>query len=271
MPRSLATHLHLLPLLVEQDYVVSREQALAHGMSRSQIEDRLASRAWQLLMPAVYLASPGSPTRRQMLIGALLWAGDDAAIDDVDACRFHGVKAVPIDHRIVHVVVPWGSQARSRGYVVVRRTTRMPAIVATERLRYVDTAAAVIATARRLTSERAALALISDAVQRRLVSPAALMQAHIAGPPRNARRTDLALAQVIAGIRSVPEADFRGLAEHVRAFRRFSTTDWSDFRPGWSSAPTRSPPMRRSSTKPTAAAPASEKTSFRTCNCDTRS
>jgi hypothetical protein len=213
MPRSLATHLELLPLLATQDFVVSREQALEHGMSRSQVGDRLASRAWQLLLPGVYLTSAGSPSRRQRMIGALLWAGPDAAIDDVDACRFHGVKAAVVDDRVVHVVVPWGSPARSRGFVVVRRTTRQPAVVSTERLRYVDAATAVIAAARRLSNDRGVLALVSDAVQRHITSPQDLMLAHVAGPPRNARRTDLALAEVIAGVRSVPEADFRRLAE----------------------------------------------------------
>lgn len=213
MPRRLATHLHLLPLLAEQDYVVSRDQALAEGMSRHQIEDRLESRAWQALMPGVYLASPGSPTRRQMMIGALLWAGADAAIDAVDACRFHGVKAAQVDDAVVHVLVPWGSPARSRGYVIVRRTTRMPTPVCTNRLRYVDAATAVIAAARRMQNDRKVLALISDAVQRRVTTAQALMLAHVSGSPRNARRADVALAQIIAGIRSVPEADFRSLAE----------------------------------------------------------
>jgi len=213
MSRTIATHLELLPLLAAQDYVVSRRQAMHHGMSRGQIDDRLASRAWQVLLPAVYLVTAGSPTRRQKMIGALLWAGPDAAIDDVDACRFHGVKAAAVDELVVRIVVPWGSPARSRGYVAVRRTTRPPTVVATERLRYVDAATAVIAAARRMRNERAVLALISDAVQRRATSPAALMLAHVAGPPKNAHRTDVALAQVIAGIRSVPEADFRGLAE----------------------------------------------------------
>jgi hypothetical protein len=182
-------------------------------MSRGQIGDRLASRAWQVLLPGVYLAWPGSPTRRQMMIGALLWAGPDAAIDGVDACRFHGIKAAAIDESRVHVLVPWGSPARGRGFVTVRRTVRPPAVVHTQRLRYVDAATAVIAAARLSRSDRAALALVCDAVQRRITSPKALMLAHVAGPPKNARRTDEALAQLIAGVRSAAEADFRCLAE----------------------------------------------------------
>jgi hypothetical protein len=180
MPRSLATHLELLPLLTAQDLVLSREQAFEWGMTRSQIEDRLASRAWQLLLPSVYLTSAGTPSRRQMMIGALLWAGPESAIDDVDACRFHGIKDAAVDDRTVHVVVPWGSPARTRGFVVVRRTTRQPVIVRTERLRYVDAATAVIAATRRMRSDRAVLALVSDSVQRRVTSPQELMLAHVA-------------------------------------------------------------------------------------------
>jgi hypothetical protein len=79
-----------------------------------------------------------------MLVAALLYAGADSAIDGADACRFHGVKAVTIDDDRVHVVAPWGSTARSRGFVVVRRTLAPIHMVATDLLRYVDPATAVI-------------------------------------------------------------------------------------------------------------------------------
>lgn len=216
MRRNIATHLQLLPLLQAQDFVISREQAFSNGLTRGAIDDRLASRAWSILLPSVYFAGGGSPTRRQRMIAALLYAGSDSAIDDVDACRFHGVKAAVVDDHLIHVVVPWGSPVRSHGFVQVRRTTREPRILSTGRLRYVDPATAVIAAARRLRSDRSVLALISDAVQRKVTNVEDLMYAHIAGPPRNARRTDSALAQVGAGIRSAPEADFRNLAEASR-------------------------------------------------------
>jgi hypothetical protein len=213
MPRTIATHLRLLPLLQEQDFVISRAQALENGMTRGSIDDRLASRAWTIALPKVYLAAPGRPTRRQKMIAALLYAGPEAAIDDVDACRFHGIKAAPVDEQLVYVVVPWGSPVRSHGFVRVRRSTRPINVVHTARLRYVDAATAVIAASRRLRSDRAVLALISDAVQRRITTVQELTLAQIAGPPRNARRADEALAQVGAGIRSAPEGDFRALAE----------------------------------------------------------
>jgi hypothetical protein len=80
-------------------------------------------------------------------------------------------------------------------------------------VRYVTPATAVIAAARRTQNDRAALALISDAVQRRVTTFDDLMAAHVVGPPRGARTVDRALRQVGAGVRSAPEGDFRKLAQ----------------------------------------------------------
>lgn len=144
-----------------------------------------------------------------MLIAAQLYAGRNSAIDGADACRFHGVKAVAIDPDVVYVVQPWGDTARSTGFVVVRRTASPISVVATERLRYVDAATAVISATRRLRNDRAVLAALSDALQRNLMTYHELLRAHVQGPPRNARRTDVALEALADGVRSVPEADAR--------------------------------------------------------------
>jgi hypothetical protein len=101
-----------------------------------------------------------------MMIAALLYAGPDSAIDAADACRFHGIKAVAIDDQAVHVVVPWGSQARSRGFVVVRRTLAPITIVSTEMLRYVDPASA--ATRGTRTKRSTTLAPASGPHQRQI-------------------------------------------------------------------------------------------------------
>lgn len=213
MPRTCRLDPRLDLLLAAQDFVVSRGQLLSAGMTRRAIDHRLTYMGWQRLMPSVYLTAPTEPTRRQLLMGAQLWVGNDGAIDDVDACRFHGVQAAIADDELIYVVVPQASTARSRGYVVVRRTSAPIRVVQTDRLRYVDPATAVIAAARRLRSDRAVVALLSDAVQRRVVTHRDLMRAHVQGSPRNAGPADLALEHIGAGIRSAPEADFRLLAE----------------------------------------------------------
>jgi hypothetical protein len=123
------------------------------------------------------------------------------------------LRTAQVDPKLVRVDVPEGSPARDISYVRVRRTSAPIRVKTTERLRYLEPAAAVVAAARLRRSERAVLALISDAVQRRLVNSDELVRAHVQGSPRNARHTDAALAHVRAGVRSAPEGEFRRLAE----------------------------------------------------------
>jgi hypothetical protein len=210
MPRRCELDPFLSAILVGQDWVIHRDQALTLGFGVEAIKYRLRAGQWRRLLPEVYLTQPGEPSRRQMLIAALVYAGPDAAIDSVDACRFHGIQSIGSDAR-VHVVVPWRACARSTHFVVVRRTLAPITIVTTERLRFVDAATAVIAATRRMRSEDAVLAALSDALQRRIVTYDDLVYAHVQGPPRGARFADAALETLDAGTRSVPEAEFRRL------------------------------------------------------------
>jgi hypothetical protein len=213
MPRTCRVSPTFDALLVAQDFVVTRAQCYANGLTRHALTNRATYDGWQELVTNVFLSHPGEPSRRQLMIGALLFAGSRAAIDDVDACRFYGLKAVSVEDDRVYVVTPEEGKARSTGYVVVRRTSAPMTVTRTDRLRYIHPADAVIAAARRRKSDRAVLALLSDAVQRNVTSYAELTRAHIQGSPRSARRTDDMLAHVGAGVRSAPEGDFRRLAE----------------------------------------------------------
>ena len=196
-----------------QDYVVSHDQCLEGGLTRHVIAGRLARHGWQRLLPGVYLCHPGTPSRRQRMVAALLYAGPGSAIDADDACVFYGVQAVRADDHIIRVVVDAASDVRSRGFVVVRRTVAPIRTVDTDRLRYLEPAAAVVASARLRTSPRRVLAILSDAVQRGVIREQDLVRAHIQGPPRNARLCDAALEQVTGGVRSAWEGEFRWLAE----------------------------------------------------------
>lgn len=203
----------LLALIASQDFVIARQQLIAGGMTRHGIENCFQYDGWQRILPQIYLTHPGEPSRRQRLVAALLYAGEGAAIDADDACVFHGIRAMRADDALVRVVVPEGSAARSFAFVRIRRTTAPIGVVKTELLRYLEPAASAIASARLRTSDRVVLAILSDAIQRRIVSYHDLVRAHVQGSPRNAVRTDKALEHLGAGIRSAPEADFRMLAE----------------------------------------------------------
>jgi hypothetical protein len=200
-------------LLRGQDYVLTRDQAIGVGLTRHAIANRREYDGWQALLPQVYLAHPGEPSRRQLLVAALLYAGPGTAIDDVDAARFHGLRSAGVDDAVVHVVAPHGSPARSRDGIRVRRSAAPITVVRTDLIRYVDPAAALIAMSRRLTSPRRVLAVLSEGVQRRMTTYEDLMRAHVQGSPRRARFADEALAQIGSGVRSEPEATFRLLAE----------------------------------------------------------
>jgi hypothetical protein len=213
MPRRCETDPRLPFLIAGQDGVPHRSQALAGGLTPRAIGYRLSKHQWRLVLPDVYLTHPGDPTRRQRLVAALLYAGPKAAVDGADACRFHGLTSVAPDDDRIQVVLPFGETARSRDFVVVRRTIAEIRTVTTDLVRYVEPATAVVAATRRMRSRRAVLAAFSEAVQRRITTHDALLQAHIEGPPRNSRSGDAALSAIYAGVRSVPEADFRKLAE----------------------------------------------------------
>jgi hypothetical protein len=53
------------------------------------IKDRFRAGRWQVLLPNVYLTIAGEPSRRQMLVAALLYAGNDAGIDGGGLVRAH--------------------------------------------------------------------------------------------------------------------------------------------------------------------------------------
>jgi hypothetical protein len=211
MPPRLDTDPRLPGLLLTQDHVLGRRQAIEAGVTTNAIEHRLKTRQWQRMLPGVYLTAPTEPSRRQLLVAALVYAGPQSAVDDVDACRSYGLRSVAIDEYVVHVVVPGWSAARSRGFVVVRRTDRPIVTVDTERLRYVDAATAVVVAARGMRRDRAALAVMSDALQRRVTTYDELVRSHVQGPPRGARTAGRALASLSTGAASAPEVDFLGL------------------------------------------------------------
>src|SRR3954452_1520600 len=187
-------------VLHRQHQLISRDQALAAGLSPRAIAFRLAADHWQLVLPDVYLTHRGTLDREHRLRAALLFAGDDAVIDACDACAWYGVKAAVVDDRRVHVVVPSPAQARSHGFVVVRRCKQdLKFVTAESGVRYLAAPDAVIAAARDLRFEREVTALLSDAVQRGVVTPADLRRAHLAGPPRGSRLTATALDHVLGG------------------------------------------------------------------------
>lgn len=155
-------------LLLAQDGVIARHQALAAGVDATFVARRVRRRDWVPLHPGVYVAHTGQPTWRQQAWAAVL-ACWPAALDGASALRAydgpgrrttepgrdHPIE-VAVDHRR-RVTAPKG--------VRLRRVRGLDGVVqwnlAPPRLRYED---AVLTLAERTTEDVTSIAVLADAV-----------------------------------------------------------------------------------------------------------
>ncbi|WP_344026466.1 hypothetical protein [Pseudonocardia kongjuensis] len=118
----------LARLVTAQDGLVTRAQALAHGLSRDVVDRRLAARRWEPVHPRVYRDPAGPTSERARIRAAVLWAGDDAVLTGAAAAWCWGLLATaPAE---VTVTVPRCRAPRSRAGIRVRRRDLDPADVA---------------------------------------------------------------------------------------------------------------------------------------------
>lgn len=204
----------LAQLLAEQDAVVRRDQALQH-LSSGALRHRLGrGRRWQRLLPAVYLAASGEPSRRQLLLAGLLHGGDDAQLSGLTALEVHGLRPAP-DQR-VHVLVPHHRHVASCGHVVVQRTHRLPPPLCLQGLPVTPVARAVVEACRRLPDLGDVRAVVAGAVQRRRTTVERLELELAEGHSAGSALVRRALREVADGVRSAPEAELRALFRRSR-------------------------------------------------------
>jgi hypothetical protein len=198
-------------LLVSQHGVLSRSQALACGVTASGLQHRLRPGGpWRRLLPGIYLTATGAPTQEQLATAALLHGGPDSVITGTAALRNYAIR-VP-DSRTIDVLVPARRQAISTGFVTLSRTWRMPRQWTVDGfLRFALAERAVADTVRRLPELADVRAVVASAVQQRRCTIMDLATELADGPIRGSARLRAVLAEVIAGVRSAPEADLRDL------------------------------------------------------------
>ncbi len=79
-------------LLLAQNDVLSRAQALDGGMTEAALRHRLRpGGAWRIVLPGIYLATAGLPTVGQREMAALLYCGPCSVITGPAALNRHGV------------------------------------------------------------------------------------------------------------------------------------------------------------------------------------
>jgi hypothetical protein len=194
--------------------VITRAQALGAGVTPSRMRHMLRDGgSWQVLLPQVWLAATGTPSRAQLEIAAQLYGGPGSIITGPAALPCHRIAAeIP---ELIDVLVPVTLQRRDAGFVRLHRTVRLPRDFTTlgpsVPIRYALAARAVGDTVRGLPSLREVQAIVADAVQRRRCSLNDLIAELDEGPRNNSGLFRQALVQVAGGVRSVAEADLRKL------------------------------------------------------------
>jgi very-short-patch-repair endonuclease len=199
-----------------QENVISREQALACGLTRSALAHRVRPDGpWQRLLCGIYLAQTGAPSVPQQEMAALLHGGPGSVLTGAAALRGLGLSAAEPGH--FDVLVPATSRPRSAAFVMVRRTTRMPQRVIREGSRFYALPPRALADAARFMADLGEVrALIAGAVQRGDCTLRALVRELRQGQVQNSARLRQVLGEAAAGIRSAAEGDFMDLIRRAR-------------------------------------------------------
>ncbi|AUI64278.1 hypothetical protein [Amycolatopsis sp. BJA-103] len=161
---------------------------------------------WQRLLPGIVLLHSGTPTRRQLVDAALLYAGPDAVVTGAASCRRQGLRALPGHPFRVHVLVPNSHKVGASGHVIVERTFRMPQPIVEAGVPLAPLVRSVLDECRRLGSRQEVSALLAEAVQRGLSLPELFAELD-AGSSRGTAIPREALHRIADGARSAAEVD----------------------------------------------------------------
>lgn len=196
----------LVPLLdpTALPRVLSRSAALAHGLSRHAVDRRVANGRWRRVLPHTYLTSD-TLTWPDQLAAAIAFAGPRALLTGAAVLHEAGSRSVSRP-RLLTVLVPERSGARSTGWVRIRRTHRLPDADLVPGPPRVPVARAVADHAVTLHRIDDARAVVAEVVRRRLSTVDEIAVELGAGPRNGSALLRQAVDEVGAGAWSAPEA-----------------------------------------------------------------
>lgn len=196
-------------VLPERGKNVVRAAALERelGMPRRTIYRRcLPGGPWRRLLPGIIQLDAGEPNDRRRIEAALLLGGRDVRVTGLWAARMYGLKRTP-EPTAVHILVPAEREVTSSGFVVVERTTRLPASIVRDGVPAAPVYRAVLDAARRLRDFDAIRAMLAEAIQRGRCTPQALATELNSGSQRGSALPRRALVELLGGAQSVAEGD----------------------------------------------------------------
>lgn len=188
------------------------------GVPSSTISSRCApGGVWVRVLSGVIALTRGVLTRRQRLAAALLYAGVDAMVTGVAACRLYGLRRLP-DDDTVHTLVPHATRRRSQRFVITERTLRLPRPHLRDDVPVAPIHRAVLDAARRMRRLDDVRALLAEAVQRRLTTVVALRRELEEGSGRGTALVRRVLVEIEDGVRSVAESWCRMIVADMPGF-----------------------------------------------------
>ncbi|MEJ2868619.1 hypothetical protein WCD74_12680 [Actinomycetospora sp. OC33-EN08] len=163
---------------------------------------------WTLMAPATVRLGTGTPTRRELVRAALIYAGARAVLTGLDAARAHRLRRGELPDA-VHVLIPFEMRVHAVPRVRIERTRRLPTPPRVrDGLPVAPIERCLLDVARTMTDESDVAAILSEPVQRRLVLPEALVEELDAGCRKGSSVPRTVLRAVSAGARSASEFDF---------------------------------------------------------------
>jgi hypothetical protein len=178
---------------------------------------------WQRLLPGIILLHSNEPTQDQRAIAALLYAGPDAVITGIEACRRLGLRSreLPKGEEIL-VLVPHQHKILSSEFVTIERTVRLPQAVVKDGIPLAPLIRATTDAARRIRKAEPIGQLLIEAIQHGRCAPKALAYELDHGTKRGTAIPRRLLIEW-ANLRSVAEAKAKTLSRQLQ----FQPSHWN--------------------------------------------
>lgn len=183
------------------------------GVSRARVRTEVDRGRWRQLARGVVLTRPDAPSRADWALAGLAIVGSHGALSGWDAVRLAGIGSPSPPREDVLVVTTRGGSRRAgqawirkvAGPVPCRITAADDPLLPL--IRVATPARAVVDTALLYARARPVRALVTTAIQRELCSVEELTTQLRYAARRNSAALRLALADAVAGARSVAEAE----------------------------------------------------------------
>lgn len=201
-------------LAARQAGVVTRSQALAHGMTDAMLQHRVDAGHWRRLVPGTYATFTGPSFWDARLWAAVLSCGDGAAISHCCALVHWGMRLRDHDESVIHVAIDTTRRVQARPGVRPHRLSGLAGFVHPARNPLVVRFEHAVLLHASTESEARAIGIIADACQQRMTTPDRLRSALVTFSRMRMRATlRQVLDDVATGASSYLEVGYLRLVE----------------------------------------------------------